>query len=70
MIKLLLLILVGLALAFFSYKTFLSDNSSLNLPGYNSTSPTDAIQGARGAVEQSQNLQNQINQKAQEQLNQ
>ena len=32
--------------------------------------PSDAIEGARGAVQDTQDLQNKINSKAQEQLNQ
>jgi hypothetical protein len=69
MIKLLLLILLGLAITFFGYKVFLSDNPSVNLPGSNQPiSPTDAIEGAKDAVEQSQDVQNQLNQRAQDQL--
>ena len=70
MIKLLLLIMLGLALTFFGYKAFLSDDSPVNLPGYNSTSPADAIEGAKDAVQQSQDVQDNVNNYAQDQLSQ
>lgn len=62
MIKLLIMILIGLAVTFFGYKVFLSDNTAVNLPGLNKpASPTDAIEGAKDAVEQSQDAQNRLN---------
>ena len=70
MIKLLLLILIGLALTFFGYKAFLSNELPVNLPGYNSTSPADAIEGAKEAVGQSQDVQDKVNNYTQDQLNQ
>ena len=72
MIKLLLLILIGLLLMFFGYRSLLSDKS-INIPGPQNTnysSPVDAIQGAKGAVQKTQNLQDKIGQEAQNQLNQ
>ena len=71
MIKLLILILIGLALAFFGYKAILSDDTGVKLPGQSeSASPSDAIEGAKDAVDQSQEVQNQLNQRTQDQLNQ
>ena len=73
MIKLLLLILLGLLLMAFGYKTLLSDESTIKVPGSQNTQyfgPADAIEGAKGAVDQSQNVQDKLNQQAQDQLNQ
>ncbi|HEY5549828.1 MAG TPA: hypothetical protein VIK37_01325 [Candidatus Saccharimonadales bacterium] len=70
MVKLLILILIGLALTFFGYRAFLSGDSPVNLPGYDSTSPTDAIQGSKDAVQQSQGVQDKLNNSAQDQLSQ
>lgn len=61
MVKLLLLILIGLALTLFGYKAFLTDDSPIDLPGTQSTSPTDTIDGAKDAVQQGQNVQNRLN---------
>ena len=72
MIKLLLLILIGLLLMFFGYRSLLSDKS-INIPGSQNTnysSPVDTIQGAKGAVQKTQNLQDKIGQETQNQLNQ
>jgi hypothetical protein len=50
------------------YKVFL-DDEPVNLPGIDQpVNPSEAIDSAKDAAEQSQNAQEQINQKAQEQI--
>ena len=70
MIKLLLAILVTLLLIGYGIYSY-GPGKSTNKSGINSTqvqNPADAIDRARNAVEQSQNVQDQLNSKVKEQL--
>ena len=72
MIKLLLIIIISVLLYLLGVYTF-SDKTqeipgSINTPQY--SKPADTIQGAGNAVQQTQDLQNRLNQKAADQLNQ
>lgn len=60
MIKILILLLLAALIAGFGY-------SALK-PGGGLSNPSDAIEGAKDAVGQTQNLQDKINQGAQDQL--
>lgn len=69
MIKLLLVILVLILLAAFSYSA-LSSDKPISLPGSQNSqtsSPADAIQGAKEAVQQRQGVQDRVNNYAQDQ---
>ena len=73
MVKLLLIILLGLLLMAFGYSMLRPDEPSIKVPGSQTTqlsSPSDALEGAKNAVDQSQNVKDKLNQQAQEQLNQ
>ena len=70
MIKLLLVILVTLLLIGYGIYSY-GPGKSTNKSGINSTqvqNPADAIDRARNAVEQSQNVKDQLNSKVKEQL--
>ena len=70
MIKLLLVILVTLLLIGYGIYSY-GPGKSTNKSGTNSTqvqNPSDAIDRARNAVEQSQNVKDQLNSKVKEQL--
>ena len=71
MIKILLIILVILLSIAFGY-TMLKPDEPVKVPGTNTTvsSPADSIDRASDAVNQSQNVQDRLNQEAQSQLNQ
>lgn len=67
MIKLILIIVIALLFFFFGYSFLKSDEPTVNLPGSNKpSSPSDAIEGARDAVQQSQDVQNKVNNYADE----
>ena len=70
MVKLLIAILVTILLIAFGVYSFGSDKSS-DKPGSSTTqfkNPSDAIQDAGDAVQQTQNLQDKINSSVQDQL--
>ena len=71
MVKLLLIILLGLLLMAFGY-SMLKPDEAVKVPGTDTkvSSPSDALEGAKNAVDQSQGVQDQLNQQAQDQLNQ
>lgn len=72
MVKLLIAILVTVILIAFGVYSFGSDKSS-DKQGSSTTqfkNPSDAVQDAGDAVQQTQNLQDKINSKVQDQLNQ
>ena len=72
MVKLMLAILLALLLfAYGIYKYGSGDSSKNSNPDVpNISSPSDTIDAAKGAVDQSQNLQDDIKSKASQQLNQ
>ena len=71
MVKLLLIILIGLALFAWGFTKFGSgDKSSSSGQTPTVSNPADALDSAKDAVDQSQNLQDKINQKAADQLSQ
>ena len=72
MVKLLIAILVTVLLIAFGVYSFGSDKSS-DKPGSGTTqftNPSDAINDAKDAVGQTQDLQDKLNSKAQDQLDQ